>query len=94
MSPFKNVYVPGKTFIMKTCLWAFSSLTHLYNNSTSAEYVLSKAASTTLLIGLEDSMSVAKEEKLFVSIFDDAVYATKSEGSKQTQWLIYYHTYV
>jgi hypothetical protein len=28
-------------------------------------------------------MSVAKEEKLFVSIFDDAVYATKSEGSKQ-----------
>jgi hypothetical protein len=41
----------GKTFLLKQCLWAVSHLSHVYNNATTAEYVLSKASSTTLLIG-------------------------------------------
>jgi hypothetical protein len=38
---------------------------------------------------LEDTQSTVKEEKLFVSIFDGAVYGTKSEGSKETKWLVF-----
>jgi hypothetical protein len=56
----------GKTFALKQALWMTASLNHIYNNSTSPEYILSKAATTTLLLGLEDTASTSKEERLFV----------------------------
>ena len=73
----------GKTFAMKSCLWAVSSLQHIFNNMSSAEYIMSKAAGTSLLIGLEDTHSVAKEEKLFVGIFDGAWSGTRTHGARE-----------
>ena len=72
----------GKTSCMQSVLWATSRVSATYNNSSSAEYILSKAATTTLLIGLDDTSSTTKEEKIFVSVFDQATYGTKSEGAK------------
>ena len=60
----------GKTSCMKAVLWATSRVANSYNNSTSPEFILSKAATTTLLIGLDDTSSAAKEEKIFVAVFD------------------------
>ena len=53
---------------MRALLWATSRVSHSFSNSTSPEYILSKASTTTLLIGLDDTSSVAKEEKIFVAV--------------------------
>ena len=74
----------GKTSCMQSVLWATSRLNQAFNNTSSAEYILSKASTTTLLIGLDDTSSVAKEEKIFVSVFDRATYGTKAEGAKES----------
>ena len=64
----------GKTSCMRALLWATSRVAHSFNNSTSPEYILSKASTTTLLIGLDDTSSVAKEEKIFVAVSKDLIF--------------------
>ena len=62
----------GKSSTMKAVMWATSRCSFIYNNPSSAEFILSKASSTTLMIGLDDNQSISKEERIFISVFDRA----------------------
>ena len=62
----------GKSSTMKSVMWATSRCAQIFNNPSSAEFILSKASSTTLMIGLDDNQSISKEEKIFISVFDRA----------------------
>ena len=66
----------GKTSLLKQCLWAVPDPKMIYNNTTSNEYILAESSQSTLLIGLEDTTSMTKEEKLLVGVFEDAQYGT------------------
>ena len=62
----------GKSSTMKAVMWATSRCSYIFNNPSSAEYILSKASSSTLMVGLDDNQSLSKEERIFISVFDRA----------------------
>ena len=82
VSPEKGV---GKSYLMKAVLYAYSDTAFIFNNNTTNEYILWLADRTSMIIGLEDTSKVNKEQQLLVSLFDSASCGLKGDGLSQSK---------
>ena len=72
----------GKTDIMKTCLWVASDLEFYYDAESTAPFYKELISKSSYIIGLDDTISMDAEEKLFVPAFQRSKYGTKADGEQ------------